>query len=144
MPSPASRRPLVLVVEDDREAADLLRWILEDEGCQVLVETDAAAALETARELPLPDLVLLDLELPGAMDGRDLLAAIRADPSLSGIPVVVVSGSPDAADVYATDNVRKATVLDGLRRILDRVHGLEERGEPSVAGTEESTRAAAG
>ena len=111
------RAPLVLVVDDEPEATDLLREILEQHGCEVLAARDGAQALEIARELPHPDLVLLDLELP-VMDGRAFLEAARSDPSLSGIPVVVVSGAPDAAAVRATDNVKKALLLDGLARVL--------------------------
>jgi len=127
--------PLVLVVEDEPETADLLRMIREREGCEVLVRIDGESALETARELPRPDLVLLDLELPGGMDGRALLDTMRSDPSLSGIPVVVVSGAPDALKVRATDNLGKACLLDGLQRVLARVRGLDTNGtENSVPG----------
>jgi len=121
-PTSNPRPPLVLVAEDDPEAADLIASILQREGCEVLFARDGAEALEIARELPRPDLVLLDLELP-VMDGRAFLDVMRSDPSLSGIPIVVVSGAPDAATVPATDNVRKARLLDGLRRVLARVRG---------------------
>lgn len=116
------RKPLVLVAEDETEAAELIEGILRREGCDVLVATDGAMALEMARELPRPDLVLLDLELP-VMDGRACIAAMRADPSLSGIPVFVVSGAADATTVRATDNVRKARLLDGLGRVMARLRG---------------------
>jgi CheY-like chemotaxis protein len=112
--------PLVLVVDDELEAADLLASLLLAHGCEVLVARDGEEALEIARELPRPDLVLLDLELP-VMDGRRLLDAMRSDPSLSGIPVVVVSGAPDATTVRATDNVRKTRLLEGLERVLARL-----------------------
>ncbi|MDB4935735.1 MAG: DNA-binding response regulator, AraC family [Labilithrix sp.] len=119
---PFVRPPLVLVAEDESEAAELIESILRREGCEVLVASDGAQALEMARELPRPDLVLLDLELP-VMDGRACLAAMRADPTLSGIPIFVVSGAADATTVRATDNVRKARLLDGLGRVLARLRG---------------------
>jgi CheY-like chemotaxis protein len=114
--------PLVLVAEDEPEAADLIASILRREGCEVLIARDGEEALEMVRELPRPDLVLLDLELP-VIDGRAVLAAMRADPSLSGIPVFVVSGAADATTVRATDNVGKAGLLDGLQRVLARLRG---------------------
>jgi CheY-like chemotaxis protein len=120
--TPFSRPPLVLVAEDEPEAAALIEMILRREGCEVLLASDGAQALEMARELPRPDLVLLDLELP-VMDGRAFLAAMRSDHSLSGIPVCVVSGAADAKTVRATDNVRKARLLDGLARVVARLHG---------------------
>lgn len=118
-------KPLVLVVEDDPEAAELVETLLVREGCEVLHARDGAAALELARELPQPDLILLDLELP-VMDGRALLESLRGDPSSSGIPVVVISGAPDATTVRATDNVGKAKLLDGLARVLKRIRGEQE------------------
>lgn len=117
---PSHRLPLVLVVEDEPESAELIEMIFRREGCEVVIARDGAAALEAARELPQPDLVLLDLELP-VMDGRALLATMRSDPSLSGIPVIVLSGAPDATTVRATDNVRKAKLLDGLARVIERL-----------------------
>lgn len=118
--SPPSK-PLVLIAEDEPEAIDLLRMLVEREGCEAIVATDGALALEMVRELPRPDLVLLDLELP-IMDGRAFLATLRSDPSLSGIPVVVVSGAADAKAVRATDNVRKGPLLlDGIAKILERL-----------------------
>lgn len=117
-----SRAPLVLVAEDEPEAAELIESILRRGGCEVLVARDGAQALETARELPRPDMVLLDLELP-VVSGREVLAIMRSDPSLSGIPIFVVSGAADAATVRATDNVRKGGLLEGLARVLARLHG---------------------
>lgn len=129
---PSVTKPLVLVVEDDPEAAELVESILVREGCEVLHARDGATALEIARELPQPDLVLLDLELP-VMDGRALLETLRSDPSISGIPVVVISGAPDATTVRATDNVGKAKLLDGLARVLKRIRGEDEMPPASTA-----------
>lgn len=110
------------MAEDETEAAELIESILRREGCDVLIATDGVQALEMARELPRPDLILLDLELP-VMDGRQCIAVMRADPSLSGIPVFIVSGAADATTVRATDNVRKARLLDGLGRVMARLRG---------------------
>lgn len=128
---PPNRRPLVLVVEDEPEAAELIEMILRREGCDVLLARDGASALEVARELPQPDLVLLDLELP-VMNGRELLATMRSDPSISGIPVVVLSGAPDATTVRATDNVRKTKLLDGLARVIQRLNGEPAPAAPAA------------
>ena len=129
---PLSRAPLVLVAEDEPEAAELIESILRREGCEVLLASDGAQALEMARELPRPDMVLLDLELP-VISGRELLSIMRSDPSLSGIPIFVVSGAADAATVRATDNVRKARLLDGLARVMARLRG-EIAPESELAG----------
>lgn len=129
-PLDAIRKPVVLVVEDEPEVADLLARIVREAGCEPVFARDGESALDAARELPAPDLALVDLELPG-MDGRSFIAALRADPSLSGIPVVVVSGAPDARLVLATDNVPKTHLRDGLGRVLSRL--LPDEGFPGGA-----------
>jgi CheY-like chemotaxis protein len=75
----------------------------------------------------------LDLELP-VMDGRSVLEALRSDPTTSGIPVVVLSGAPDATKVRATDNVDKTRLLDGLARVIARLRAsmAEARASPAV------------
>lgn len=141
-----ARRPLVLIAEDEPEASELIAMILRREGCEVLHASDGATALEMARELPSPDLVLLDLELP-VMDGRAFLDALRADPTTSGIAVCVVSGAADAQSVRATDNVRKTRLLDGLQRVLARLRGEmppEREPESIVPGRPRSSSSAAG
>lgn len=146
MPTASPRPPLVLIAEDEPEASELIAMILRREGCEVLLASDGATALEMARELPSPDLVLLDLELP-VMDGRAFLDALRADPTTSGIPVCVVSGAADAQSVRATDNVRKTRLLDGLQRVLARLRGEmppEREPESIVPGRPRSSSSAAG
>lgn len=130
----SNRAPLVLIAEDEPEASELIAMILRREGCEVLQAADGATALEMARELPRPDLILLDLELP-VMDGRAFLDALRADSMLSGIHVCVVSGAADAKSVRATDNVRKTHLLDGLQRVLARLRGEmpDDRAPESLA-----------
>jgi len=146
VPTASPRPPLVLIAEDEPEASELIAMILRREGCEVLLASDGATALEMARELPSPDLVLLDLELP-VMDGRAFLDALRADPTTSGIPVCVVSGAADAQSVRATDNVRKTRLLDGLQRVLARLRGEmppEREPESIVPGRPRSSSSAAG
>jgi CheY-like chemotaxis protein len=114
------RKPLVLVVEDDPATADVVGSILARSGCDVLVRATGASALDAARELPPPDLILLDLCLPD-VDGRALLEELRRDVALAGIPVVVVSGAPFARSVYATDTIAKSDLEAGLARVLARL-----------------------
>ncbi len=61
---------------------------------------DAIVGLEAARALQ-PDLVLLDVMMPGGMDGLDLCRALRADPALAEVPVVVLSARGQASDRQA-------------------------------------------
>jgi CheY-like chemotaxis protein len=79
----------ILVVEDDRRSADLLRVYLEDAGYGVAIARDGMEGLELARSLA-PTAVVLDVLLP-RLNGWDVLARLKRDPTTAGIPVVVVS-----------------------------------------------------
>jgi signal transduction histidine kinase/DNA-binding response OmpR family regulator/CHASE3 domain sensor protein len=87
-PSPQGKL-LVLVVEDDPRAANLMRLQLESNGYQVEFATSAEEGLERATALQ-PTAVVLDVVLPG-MDGWDMLARLKERPDTGHIPVVIVS-----------------------------------------------------
>ena len=82
----------VLIVEDERFIAAVLYETLNDEGFTAEVVSDGTAALRRLQQEPVPAVVLLDLFLPGVR-GRDVVAAMRRDPKLSGVPVVLVTGA---------------------------------------------------
>jgi CheY-like chemotaxis protein len=88
-PQPGSR--LVLVIEDNRDFAQLFGNILELVGCQLAIAPSAEIGLVKARELQ-PALIFCDLILPGAMTGFQFAEAVRADPLLAPTPLVAVSG----------------------------------------------------
>src|SRR5688572_3630084 len=76
-PSGNMSKPKILIVEDDTDIRELLQYSLAREGHEVAVAADGRAALVAARRM-LPDLVLLDLMLPGA-DGLEVCRQLRAD-----------------------------------------------------------------
>ncbi len=84
----------VLVVDDDPALAEMLTIVLRGEGFETAVVGDGAKALPALRELK-PDLVLLDLMLPG-INGLDVCKAIRAESSL---PIVMLTAKTDTVDV---------------------------------------------
>jgi CheY-like chemotaxis protein len=91
----------VLVVEDNRDAADSLALLLRLWGYHVLVAHDGATGLELAlRERP--DLVVLDIALPG-MDGWELAGRLRAEPTLQGVVLLAVTGLGTDADRDRSD-----------------------------------------
>lgn len=91
MSSDAISRCTVLIVEDDLDTRDVLQAILEDEGYRVLPCADGDELLAWRKQLPtLPDLILLDLLMPG-IHGEGLLTVMRQHPAWSGIPVVLMS-----------------------------------------------------
>jgi CheY-like chemotaxis protein len=84
----------VLVVDDEFGIAELLEAILMDDGHQVQIALNGRHGLEILERLQ-PDLIFLDYMMP-VMDGAALLREIAADPALHEIPVVVMSGMPEA------------------------------------------------
>lgn len=86
-------RRTVLVVEDDRDVAEVLRVTLEGESFEVLVASSGEQALRMARE-HLPDLISLDIRLPD-LDGWEVVQLLKRDPETADIPVVVVSVVPE-------------------------------------------------
>ena len=94
-----SRRPKILVVEDDRDLALLLRRQLESEGYRVLLAGSGEDALWLAGEAQ-PQLITLDIMLPD-MDGFTVLERLKENPMTSGIPVVIVSVLSDPERGYA-------------------------------------------
>jgi len=86
------RIPLVLAVDDEKSIRQTVSEFLQGAGYRVVTAENGTRALETARQ-EIPDLVLLDLVMPG-MSGVDVLQALRSmDPDL---PVVIVTGYPDS------------------------------------------------
>src|SRR5690348_10521681 len=84
----------VLVVDDDPALAEMLTIVLRGEGFDTAVVADGTRALPALRELR-PDLVLLDLMLPG-MNGIDVCKAIRGE---SGVPIVMLTAKSDTVDI---------------------------------------------
>ena len=80
----------VLVADDERMNRLLLRRALEAEGREVREAADGVAALEVLRSEAI-DVVLLDIVMP-VMDGYSALAAIKSDPALAHLPVIIISG----------------------------------------------------
>ena len=88
--------PSVLLVEDNPRNLKLARDVLEHAGFAVTTVTTGEEAHPAARTT-LPDVILMDLQLPG-IDGHAALGRLRADPVTSGIPVVAVSAFAMQAD----------------------------------------------
>ena len=119
----------VLIVEDDRNIADLLRLYLEKEGYEVAIAHDGLKGLERFRELR-PALVLLDVMLPG-MDGWGVCRSIRSE---SKTPIIMltaksetedkVAGLKQGADDYITKPFEMKEVLARIEAVLRR-SGIE-------------------
>lgn len=93
----ASGGQSVLVVEDDQFLRDLIVKKLEEEGLKTIQAIDGEEGLRLIRENK-PDIILLDLILPG-IDGFEVLKQTKADPVISGIPIVILSNLGQKDDI---------------------------------------------
>ncbi|HZG93796.1 MAG TPA: response regulator [Mycobacteriales bacterium] len=123
--SPSTRR--VLVVEDDPNVRGLLETLLASEGYEVSTASDGLAGLVKLSSTR-PDLMLLDLMMPD-LGGVRVLEELRADPQLSAVPVIVVTGKVEAVaglrDVLGADNVfvKPFGVAELLARVAEVTGG---------------------
>ena len=122
----------VLIVEDDRNIAELLQMYLEKEGYAVTTAPDGGQGLTKFRSIQ-PDLVLLDVMMP-VMDGWSVCKAIRAD---SQVPIIMltakgetddkVTGLRSGADDYITKPFEMKEVLARIESVLRRSTGITEK-----------------
>jgi len=120
----------ILLVDDSEADVRLTLEALKEAKVRntIQVAYDGESALEHLRDPNKrgPDLILLDLNLP-AMDGREVLAAIKADPKLSVIPVVVLTTSRSETDVlkmyqlHANCYITKPVDLDQFVRVVQSI-----------------------
>jgi CheY-like chemotaxis protein len=123
IPEGAENAPLVMVVDDDPNARDLLAAAVRREGYRVIEATDGETALALAREWR-PDAVTLDVLMP-RMDGWAVLTALKSDVELAEIPVIIVTVLADrgiavslgAAD-FLTKPVDRARLAATLRQYV--------------------------
>jgi CheY-like chemotaxis protein len=93
VPMPLSKK--IITIDDEMPIRSLIRHTLRQEGYEVLEAKDGSEGLEKIRR-ELPDLVVLDFVMP-VMNGAETLQAIRSDPQIAHIPVLLLTGVKDAA-----------------------------------------------
>jgi len=129
----------VLVIEDNAVNLELTVVLLEQAGCEVLTAASADAGLRLAAG-ERPDLILMDLHLPG-MTGYEATGRLKADPATAAIPVVALTADAmrgtearaEAAgcDAYLTKPLDIEALHETLRRLLpSRQQGAREGEEP--------------
>jgi DNA-binding response OmpR family regulator len=134
-----SARPAVLVVEDDPDIAELVQFNLDRAGFSVAVARDGERGLAEIR-VRRPDLVVLDLMLPG-IDGLEVCRQLRADERTRSIPIVMLTAKTEESDVVlglglgADDYLGKPfsprELVARVRSVLRRAARKDEAEEPT-------------
>ncbi len=120
----------VLIIEDEKDLAELLAFNLEKEGYAAICVHDGKLGLERA-VADLPDLILLDLMLPGLL-GTEVCKALRKDPHTANIPIIMITAKGDEIDrvvgfeVGADDYIVKPF---SMREVALRVKAVMRRFE---------------
>jgi DNA-binding response OmpR family regulator len=116
----------ILIIEDDRFLRELIKMKLEKEKYTVIEAVDGEEGERKIKE-EKPDLVLLDLILPG-IDGFEVLSRIKEDPALSSIPVIILSNLGQKEEIEkglklgAIDFLVKAHFTPG--EIIEKIKGI--------------------
>jgi two-component system phosphate regulon response regulator PhoB len=125
---------LIVIIEDEEDIRELIRYNLDKEGYRVLLATSGEEGLDLVRN-SMPDLVVLDLMLPG-IDGLQVCRELKADPRTKSVPVVMVTARGEEPDVVsglelgAEDYVSKPfspkVLLARVKTVLRRVKSVED------------------
>ena len=120
---------LILVVEDNEQNLELVEFLLEDAGMRVRVARDAEGA-RSQLERELPELILMDMQLPGT-DGLTLVGEIRARAATSSVPIIALTAHAmrgdrerflaGGCDAYIPKPINAVTFVDEIVGVLERL-----------------------
>ncbi|HBQ21306.1 MAG: hypothetical protein A2Z91_06090 [Deltaproteobacteria bacterium GWA2_38_16] len=118
-------KPTVLIVDDEQDLVMMIKIKLESEGFRVIEAYDGEEALEKVKEKP--DLILLDIMMP-KMDGLQVCAKLKKDPTMQKIPIIMVTakaqetdqqwGKECGADSYITKPYQFDALIKQIRELL--------------------------
>jgi CheY-like chemotaxis protein len=119
----AKDRPIILLIEDTKEATVMVTDFLQTAGYQVLTAREALTGIDLAKRVR-PDLILMDIQLPG-MDGLEATRRLRADPDFRTVPIIALTALAMPGDrerclaAGATDYVTKPVSLKKLAAMIE-------------------------
>jgi len=133
-------RERILIIEDEEDILELLRYNLAKEGYQVREATSGEEGLKLA-QAESPDLVVLDLMLPG-MDGLEICRALKSDAATRGIDIVILTAKGEEADIvaglelgaddYITKPFSPRVLLARIRAVLRRKSKVSTSGSQAI------------
>ena len=132
----------IFVVEDEEDILDLIRHHLTKEGFAVATATNGLEAVKAVQRKP-PDLILLDLMLPG-LDGLEVCRQLKKDPKTAGVPILMVTAKDEESDVVtglelgADDYIVKPF---RMKELIARVRAALRRQRPALLDKEAPVRA---
>ncbi len=123
----------ILIVEDDSQLQIIYQKKLSREGNDVYVATTGQEGLQLAKS-NIPDIILLDVMLPGGQNGFDVLEQIKRDPHLSHIPILILTNldteQETAMSIGASDYIIKANT--SLDEMVQKVNKFVKPEKPSI------------
>jgi len=128
------RGNIILVIDDDAAALDIVQRVLLKEGFTPVLLDNGRKALDVARKVK-PKGIILDVQMPG-VNGWDVLRGLKADSKVKEVPVVIVSVEDNRGEglaLGAADYVLKPIDRDTLLRVLDRVCPRSSNARPAMA-----------
>lgn len=117
-------RPLILIIEDARDANLMMSDYLENAGYRVLTAPDGVTGIDLAKQSH-PSLILMDIQMP-VMDGLEATRRLRSDPRFRSIPIIALTALAMPGDrerclaAGATDYIMKPVSLKNLSQLIDR------------------------
>ncbi len=133
----AMARPRILIIEDERGLTEVLSYNLQREGYDVVVAHDGQEGLRKA-QMQLPDLVILDLMLPG-IDGLEVCRELRAGERTRGVPILMLTAKAEetdqvvgftmGADDYVTKPFAVKVLMQRIKALLRRAETTSEPGD---------------
>jgi CheY-like chemotaxis protein len=126
----------ILLVDDVQMFIEIQREFLQDSQVDIITARNGLEALEVIKNDKIPDLIFMDLHMPN-MDGAECCRAIKSDPELPGVPVVMVTAmgkTEDAeysftagCDDFLTKPLDRALFLEAARRFIPCINRREKR-----------------
>jgi two-component system phosphate regulon response regulator PhoB len=132
------KKATILVIDDEKDLIELVRYNLEKDGFDVIAATDGQSGLDVVKK-HRPDLVVLDLMMPG-IDGLQICKQLRADPRTGRIPVIMLTAKATEADrivgleLGADDYITKPF---SPREVVARVKAVLRRSNPAAEQRQE-------